>query len=503
MSEPITWRTGKTVYRIRGSRCVGCGEVYFPPKMFCNNEGRESRMEDVFFGESLGDIYTASVNRNPTTKFEYLEAPFSMYVSFRANGGRVMVSGRLTDFRASRDEIGIGGFIGEGVVPRFRRVYDDGLIHYSRLSFSLLDDYYETHLARDLEPVVPGGTPSERPGIVGYGAYVPKYRIRVEEVAEASGKNPDLYRGVVKEKALPFLDEDTRTFAVEAAERAMFHAGADKNTVDVVSVGTESNPYVVYPVAVSVAEACGLPSSVNPYDAHFACKAATSQFGLMSGAIQAGIYRNALVIGSDNSQARPGDALDYSVGAGAAALLLGSEGVIATLDGVAHYSSDTPDFYRREGERYPSHGQRFTGEQAYFRTVVSAGKSLLDRTGLSSGDFDYFVAHQPNMKFPRSAARALGFEKDQYELGNAVDYIGNLYAGSCIAGLCDILDVAKPSERIMMVAYGSGAGSDAYVFTVTDEIEGKRERAITLSGQIFNPRREYVSYEFYRRTKEQ
>ena len=81
-------------------------------------------------------------------------------------------------------------------------------------------------------------------------------------------------------------------------------------------------------------------------------------------------------------------------------------------------------------------------------------------------------------------------------------YIGNLYAGSAIAGLCAVLDVAKPGQRIMMVAYGSGAGSDAFVWSVTEEIEGKRERVIPINNQISHPKREYMSYDFYRRCKD-
>ncbi|MFQ5711653.1 MAG: hydroxymethylglutaryl-CoA synthase [Candidatus Geothermarchaeales archaeon] len=502
MSEPITWRMAKTHYRIKGSKCTDCGRVYFPPKSFCDREGRRSRMEEVYFGDRIGRIYSGGVSRETTAKFDYLNSIFSVYVSFDEGSERVLIAGRLTDFSSLEDEIDVTQYVGEEVVPRFRRVYDDGLIYYSRLQFSLLGDYYESHSELEAEPSPKPRRKSEGVGIVGYGAYIPKYRIKVEEVAKAYGKDPELYKGTVLEKSTPFLDEDTRTFAIEASERALFHAGIDRQEVDLVAVGTESNPYVVYPIAVTVVDACGINQNVNAYDVRFACKAATSQIGLMCGAIESGLYNNALVVGSDNSQARRGDALDYSVGAGSAALVLGGEGVIATLEHAAHYASDTPDFYRREGERYPSHGQRFTGEQAYFRHVVNAATELMRRADLSPSDFDYFVTHQPNSKFPRSVAKALGFNRDQFELGNVVDYIGNIYAGSCIAGLCAILDEAKPGQRILSVAYGSGAGSDAFSWVVTEEIEEKRNRGITLKSQIFNSKREYVGYEFYRKTKE-
>lgn len=500
MSEPTTWRMAKTLYRIRGSKCSNCKKIYFPPKSFCNKEGRYSKLEDIYFEDKVGRIYSCSTTRLPTTKFEYLTSFLSVYVSFSTNSNSVLIPGRLTDFIPTTEETRVDGYIDNEVIPRFRKVYSDGLIHYSRLQFSFLNDYYQSHLTREITPIE-NETKVGAVGIVGYGTYLPKYRIKVDDVAKALGKDPLQYRGGVREKTLPFYDEDTRTFTIEATERALFHSNIDREKVDVVAVGTESNPYAVYPIAATVVDASGINNYANAYDTQFACKAATSQIGLMCGAIKSSIYRNTIVVGADNSQAKPGDSLDYSVGAGAAALMLGRDGVIAILDCVAHYTSDTPDFYRREGKTYPEHGHRFTGEQAYFKHVINAGEALLKKYELKPSDFDFFVAHQPNSKFPRKAGEMLGFNRKQYEIGNVVDYIGNLYAGSAIAGLCAILDIAKPSQRIMMVAYGSGAGSDAYCWSVTEEIDKKRDRCISMNGQIFHPNREYVNYEFYRKSK--
>ena len=59
--------------------------------------------------------------------------------------------------------------------------------------------------------------------------------------------------------------------------------------------------------------------------------------------------------------------------------------------------------------------------------------------------------------------------------------IGNTYSGAVPLGLSAILDVAKPGDRIFVVSYGSGAGSDAFDITVTDEISKfKREKAPTM-----------------------
>ena len=135
------------------------------------------------------------------------------------------------------------------------------------------------------------------------------------------------------------------------------------------------------------------------------------------------------------------------------------------------YTSDTPDFWRREGQRYPSHGERFTGEPAYFRHVRAASQRLLEEVGRSPDDYDHAVFHQPNGKFPVSAAKKLGFKAQQYETGLLAPRIGNTYSGAVLLGLVNILDEAEPGDRIFVCGYGSGAGADAFDLSVTKNIQ--------------------------------
>lgn len=60
-------------------------------------------------------------------------------------------------------------------------------------------------------------------GIVGYGAYLPHYRIKAEVIATQWGADPaSVTRGLqLFEKTVPGQDEDTITIAVEAAKNAL------------------------------------------------------------------------------------------------------------------------------------------------------------------------------------------------------------------------------------------------------------------------------------------
>src|SRR5512139_1759757 len=97
--------------------------------------------------------------------------------------------------------------------------------------------------------------PSRSVGIVGYGAYVPRYRLPASEVARVwTGGQSGL---PIKEKAVAGLDEDVATMSIEAARNAMARAGIPAGQLRAVWVGSESHPYAVKPTSTLVAEALG------------------------------------------------------------------------------------------------------------------------------------------------------------------------------------------------------------------------------------------------------
>ncbi len=247
-------------------------------------------------------------------------------------------------------------------------------------------------------------------GIVSYGSYIPKFRIKVEEIARVWGEDAKKIKSGlgVHEKSVPGVDEDTATIAVEAAREAVKRAGIKAEEIGAVFVGSESHPYAVKPTATIVGEALGVGNEYFAADLEFACKAGTAGMQICYSMVKSGMIKYGLAIGADTSQARPGDALEYAAAAGGAAFIIGKD-PIAEIEATYSFTSDTPDFWRRDLQPYPSHGGRFTGLPAYFRHVTSAAKGLMEKYGYSTEDFDYAVFHMPNAKFPVRAARMLGF----------------------------------------------------------------------------------------------
>lgn len=310
-------------------------------------------------------------------------------------------------------------------------------------------------------------------GIVSYGAYVPRYRITPAEIGRVWGSDGEsVGQGLnVVRKSVPAPDEDTITISTEALRTALARGGIDPQQIGAVYVGSESHPYAVKPTATVVAQAVGATPHLTAADFEFACKAGTAAIQTCLGLVGAGMVRYGVAIGTDTSQGAPGDALEYSASAGGAAFVIGRERVIARVLRTLSYTTDTPDFWRREGQRYPSHSGRFTGEPAYFRHVTECAKALFEASGTTPKDYRHVVFHQPNGKFPQRVGKQLGFTEEQMRFGLVTPYIGNTYSGAALIGLANVLDHARAGERILVVGYGSGAGSDAFDLETTEELE--------------------------------
>jgi hydroxymethylglutaryl-CoA synthase len=497
-SEPIERRVSYLGDRLRGNRCLICGEEYFEIRDYCGNCGRKSYGKmvetDLFYEKGILEVCT--LINEPTNKFTKLGKYIYGTVSF--HDGKIRVPGRVTDLMPKCDEdIDFGSLEGRSVVPRFRRRYSvdrNDVIPTISLTFTFADEYYPHQEYKCAKPK----KEYDSTGIVGYGVYTSRFRIKEGNI----------------ERSVPFIDEDSVTAGVEAGKLALIHSGVDSAQIGKIYVGSESNPYAVKPIASKVAQVLKLGEEdedvqgVDAVDTEFACKAATSMFKDASSLVNypKSNIKYAMVTGTDNSQAAPRDCpggeLDLFVGYGAASFIFGKYDVIAEVEGWYSCTSDTPDFWRRDGEQYPMHGGRFTGDPAYFKHVRKSSKKLMERLSLGVGDVNYFVAHQPNVQFPVRIAKELGFKEEQYLPMIQVAKFGNTYSGASLVGLAAVLDIAKPNDRILVASYGSGAGSDAYSLIVTSQILEKRQnQKLTVRYQADNPYLEFVDYTTYRRLK--
>lgn len=334
-------------------------------------------------------------------------------------------------------------------------------------------------------------------GIVSYGTYVPTYRIRLSDISNVWHGDNEAPNLQMSEKAVPGIDEDAITMAIEAGKKAIDSGKIDPTKIGCIYVGSESHPYAVNPSSSTVATYLQMGNNYMTVDLEFACKAGTAGMQIAAALITTKQINYGLIIGSDTAQGRPHDMLEYTAASAACAFLFGRKKneIIADILMTSSYTSDTPDFWRRDGARYPTHFNRFTGEPAYFTHIFSEAKKLFEKSTLKPEDFSYCVFHMPNGKFPRIIAKKLGFTPKQLAPSLVVDKIGNSYSASSLLGLAAVLDIAKPKEKIFFVSYGSGAGADGFIFETGPAIKKIQKKTIPLKHQISIKR--YLSYPGY------
>lgn len=309
------------------------------------------------------------------------------------------------------------------------------------------------------------------PAILSFGRYVPHTRIAARTIAEHWKRGTEQADGLgIREKSVAAADEDAFTLAWEAGRQALETGDIDPHEIEAVFVGSESHPYAVKPTSAMLVTALKLNPFCRAADLEFACKAGTAAIQIVAAMVESRQIKEGLAIGSDTAQSKPGDALEYSAAAGAAAFVIGipnkTHTGMCSIDRTLSYTTDTPDFWRGKSDRYPTHAGRFTGEPAYFHHLETATGKILEETGLKPAEIDHVVFHMPNAKFPLQAAKKLGFTGAQMEAGFVVPTIGNTYAACSLLGLAEVLQIAKRDQRILLVSYGSGAGSDAFIFTM-------------------------------------
>ena len=322
-------------------------------------------------------------------------------------------------------------------------------------------------------------------GIKAYGSSIPQFRLPIEETQKV-WRNAMLkllkHQLFINERAVTGPGQNAISLAVEAARRALQHAGADASDIDGLIMGSCTNPASYHPQGIEVARALGAGDRLFSTDIQFSTKSGTSAIQLGYALVRSKRADNVLAIGSDtlNRMTAPGTMAEYAASAGAGAVLLGSHQVIAEIEGTQSYNTDLSDEFRLNGEQHIRSGG-FQSLAAALDSgfgikhhIVAAVSSFLEEQSLEPADFAYVVFQQPYGIVPFSLGEALQFDLSKITPSNTAYELGNCGSASVMLGLACVLDIAKPDDRILVASYGSGAGSDVISLKVTSEIMKKK-----------------------------
>ena len=314
----------------------------------------------------------------------------------------------------------------------------------------------------------------ENVGIIGYGVYIPKYRIKEEEYTKAWGY---FAAAGIKEKAVPRFDEDAVTMAVEASRDAIKCAEIDPKNLNAIYSGTTSSPYSEKLLSSTLASAVGASENVALADFRASSKAGTTALLSCKDFLKSERGRHGLVSASDCPIGCPADDVEHAFGAASVSYVLGKDDVIAVLED-AHQVG-----YEMWGGRFSRNGDKFVSALGitrfdiieYDQVITSAVKQLLKKNDLKPEDIDYVVFQQPDARYPFRVSTPLGFKTEQVMPGMLASSVGDVGTCSPLLGLAAVLDVAKEENRILVASHGSGTGSDAFIVTMrkSGALEGK------------------------------
>ena len=303
-------------------------------------------------------------------------------------------------------------------------------------------------------------------GLVGVGAYVPRYRLGGALLAQVWGG------GGAGERAVANYDEDALTMASQAALDAI--GGRDVSRIGACVFASTSAPYVEKSSAVLLATVADLGADVLTADLGGSLRCGTTALRLALDAVGAGSVAQALVVASEMRPAAPGSDLEAALGDAAGAALVGSEGLIAGFVGAFTVSREFTDVWRTPSDRYVQSLPDATFVRSYGldRHLAEAIDGLLARTGRKREDIAKLVLYAPDARTHGALVRQLKFPESALPTARVIERAGNTGAASPLLGLAAALEEAKPREQILVVSYGNGA--EALLFEATEAIAGFR-----------------------------
>ncbi|WP_255193225.1 hypothetical protein [Natronobeatus ordinarius] len=321
-------------------------------------------------------------------------------------------------------------------------------------------------------------------GIRGYGSYVPLYRITHEALATQHGR-----RGREREVAVPSHDEDVVTMAVAALKEALTVARDDVD-LDAVYVATTSDPFDERGIAPHVAHAVGADGDVRVADFQGTPRAVTTALTAARDAIEAGSAETVAVVATDVLSAPAGSDAELTAGAGAGALVLGSDGDVGTFTaGVSNTTGFVGRFAHRETGPVTGDTQ-FHRDEGFVDAVTDTLVTLASRCPREFSPERYAMT-TPDPRWVSSAVEAISIDCTHDTTFDAVGYAG---AGSLLLDAALALERATEGQQLFLLSYGPG-GCDA----LSVETGPGVERTPETTTSTYLESKSYVSYAAHRR----
>lgn len=297
------------------------------------------------------------------------------------------------------------------------------------------------------------GEDIEMAGIVSYGAYVPLFRLGK---GTAGWDSPT-------ERAIANFDEDSLSMAVAALRDALI--GMDPNGIDALYFASTTQPYAEKQSATTVGWGADLRPELFTVDCTDSLRAGTNALKLALDAAKAGSAKRIAVVAADTRLAQPRSAFERTFGDGAAALIIGEDGAIASIDGHFSLAHEIMDTWRSAADdMVRAWEDRFRLEKGFIEALHESVTKALQKFGTTTKDYAKVIFSAPDARAHREAARVLGLEASQVQDG-LFGVLGHTGTAFPLMLLIAALEEAKPGDRLLLASYGDGC--DVFSLQVT------------------------------------
>ncbi len=299
------------------------------------------------------------------------------------------------------------------------------------------------------------------PGIVGYHAYLPGYRLQRGEIAAAIGSSA---RGV---RCVAGYDEDSTTLGVTAALPAV---RGREPSVGSVWFATTNPVYADKTNATAIHAALDLQPGIIAADLGASLRSGIA--ALLIAARDAG-----LAVLADRRGGPAGGADERDGADAAAAFLFGAEDPLAEIIGTASVTAEFIDRWRAPGTPDGAAWEERFGEQRYTeladellaRLAGAGAGAKAGGAGVELGGIQRFAVTGSNARAVRSVAKivqqATGAKLEGADLPDAIGHAGAAQPGLALA---DLLDAASAGETLLLISLADGA--DALILRATEAL---------------------------------
>lgn len=310
-------------------------------------------------------------------------------------------------------------------------------------------------------------------GIVGYGGYVPRLRLSRKAVVDANAWFAPHFAGKSKGvRAMANWDEDSITMAVAAA-RDCLGSDDDRSHVKGLYLASSTLPFAERLNAGVIREVLTLDRRIDALDVTGSQRAGLSALSEAVAKAKNG-DGNMLILAADFRKTRAASAAELDFGDGGAAVLIGSDKVLAEYLGSATVSVDFVDHFRLAGEDI-DYGweERWIRDEGIGKLVPEAIAAALKNSGLTADKVDHFIFPSTFQKMDGQLAKACGIKLEAV-VDNLAQQIGDTGVAHPMLMLAQVLETAQPGQHILLTQFGSGA--QAFIFRVTDAIKDFRPK---------------------------